>query len=63
MIYDTDTAHCEGNGCEKKETCLRYALHKIRERMKGAEWIAITYIFSEDCTSDNYQMYKEDGRI
>ena len=34
MIYDTDTAHCEGNGCKKKETCLRYHLHQMREKLQ-----------------------------
>lgn len=47
MIYDTDTAHCEGNECKKKETCLRYALHQMREKMRGIDGVLIPYFLNE----------------
>ena len=52
MIYDTDIAHCEGNGCEKKETCYRYALHQMREKMKGIDGVLIPYYLKESDIKD-----------
>lgn len=52
MIYDTDTAHCEGNGCKKKETCLRYHLHQMREKMKGIDGVLIPYFLNENKSKD-----------
>ena len=48
MIYDTEQAHCEGNGCEKKETCLRYHLHQMREKMRGIDGVLIPYFLKDD---------------
>ena len=37
MIYDTDTAHCEGTECAIRDKCRRYQLHLMRENIKVLE--------------------------
>ena len=48
-----DMSLCNGNGCVKRESCVRYTL------LSRADPLWQSYISSEECMSHDYVVYCE----